>query len=109
MFQVLKRDGGIVEFQMKKITDAIGKAFKATQKQFSPDMLDVLGLRVTSDFQDKIKNNEIFVEDIQDSVENVLIQTGYGDVAKAYILYRKQRERIRNMHVTMLDYKETVK
>ena len=108
MFQVLKRDGGIVEFQMKKITDAIGKAFKATQKQFSPDMLDVLGLRVTSDFQNKIKNNEIFVEDIQDSVENVLIQTGYGDVAKAYILYRKQREKIRNMNATMLDYKETV-
>ena len=108
MFQVLKRDGAVVDFQMSKITDAIGKAFKATQKQFSPDMLDVLALRVKSDFQNKIKDNEIAVEDIQDSVENVLIQTGYGDVAKAYILYRKQREKIRNMNATMIDYKDTV-
>ena len=108
MFQVLKRDGGIVDFEMSKITNAIGKAFKATQKQFSQDMLDVLGLRVTSDFQSKIKNEQIYVEDIQDSVENVLIQTGYADVAKAYILYRKRRETIRNMNATMIDYKETV-
>ncbi len=108
MFQVLKRDGGIVDFEMSKITNAIGKAFKATQKQYSQDMLDVLGLRVTSDFQSKIKGDQIFVEDIQDSVENVLIQTGYADVAKAYILYRKRRETIRNMNATMIDYKETV-
>ncbi len=108
MFQVLKRDGGIVNFEMSKITNAIGKAFDATQKQYSPDMLDVLGLRVTSDFQAKIKNDQIWVEDIQDSVENVLIQTGYADVAKAYILYRKKRENIRNMNATMIDYKDTV-
>lgn len=108
MFQVLKRDGGIVDFEMKKITSAIGKAFAATQKQYSPDMLDVLGLRVTSDFQGKIKNDQIYVEDIQDSVENVLIQTGYADVAKAYILYRKKRENIRNMNATMIDYKDIV-
>ena len=108
MFQVLKRDGGIVNFEMSKITSAIGKAFQATQKQFSQDMLDVLGLRVTSDFQSKIKNEQIYVEDIQDSVENVLIQTGYADVAKAYILYRKKRETIRNMNATMIDYKDTV-
>ena len=108
MFQVLKRDGGIVDFEMSKITNAIGKAFKATQKQYSQDMLDVLGLRVTSDFQSKIKDDQIYVEDIQDSVENVLIQTGYADVAKAYILYRKKRETIRNMNATMIDYKETV-
>ena len=76
MFRVLKRDGGIVNFEMSKITNAIGKAFNATQKQYSQDMLDVLGLRVTSDFQSKIKGDQIYVEDIQDSVENVLIQTG---------------------------------
>ncbi len=108
MFQVLKRDGGIVDFEMSKITNAIGKAFDATQKQYSQDMLDVLGLRVTSDFQTKIKGDQIYVEDIQDSVENVLIQTGYADVAKAYILYRKKRETIRNMNATMIDYKDTV-
>ena len=48
------------------------------------------------------------MEDIQDSVESVLGRAGYEDVAKAYILYRKQREKIRNLHSTMLDYKELV-
>ena len=56
----------------------------------------------------KIIANKITVEEIQDSVENVLIQAGYADVAKAYILYRKQREKVRNMKSTILDYKEIV-
>ncbi len=108
MFQVVKRDGEIASFEMDKITGAIGKAFFAKEKHFSQDMLDLLGLRVTADFQDKIKDDQITVEDIQDSVENVLIQAGYADVAKAYILYRKQREKVRNMKSTILDYKEIV-
>lgn len=108
MFQVEKRDGAIVKFELDKITDAIGKAFEATDKQYSEDMLQMLGLRVTADFQKKIEDSRIFVEDIQDSVENVLIQCGYSDVAKAYILYRKQREKMRNMKSTILDYKEIV-
>ena len=86
MFQVEKRDGTIAEFQMKKITDAIGKAFGAKDMQFSDDMLQMLALRVTADFQSKIKDGKISVEAIQDSVENVLIQCGYAEVAKAYIL-----------------------
>lgn len=48
------------------------------------------------------------MEDIQDSVESVLIKAGYADVAKGYILYRKQREKIRNLNSTLLDYKEIV-
>ena len=108
MFQVEKRDGTIAEFQMKKITDAIGKAFGAKDLQFSDDMLQMLALRVTADFQSKIKDGKISVEAIQDSVENVLIQCGYAEVAKAYILYRKQREKIRNMKSTIVDYKEIV-
>lgn len=108
MFQVEKRDGTIAEFQMKKITDAIGKAFGAKDMQFSDDMLQMLALRVTADFQSKIKDGKISVEAIQDSVENVLIQCGYSEVAKAYILYRKQREKIRNMKSTIVDYKEIV-
>ena len=108
MFQVEKRDGTIAEFQMKKITDAIGKAFGAKDMQFSDDMLQMLALRVTADFQSKIKDGKIYVESIQDSVENVLIQCGYAEVAKAYILYRKQREKIRNMKSTIVDYKEIV-
>ena len=108
MFQVIKRDGQIAEFDLTKISGAVAKAFEATQKQYNKDMIDLLSLRVTSDFQDKIKNNQIDVESIQDSVENTLVQAGYGDVAKAYILYRKQREKIRNMKSTILDYKEIV-
>ena len=108
MFQVEKRDGTIAEFQMKKITDAIGKAFGAKDMQFSDDMLQMLALRVTADFQSKIKDGKISVEAIQDSVENVLIQCGYAEVAKAYILYRKQREKICNMKSTIVDYKEIV-
>ena len=108
MFQVVKRDGEIADFKLDKITHAIEKAFIATEKQFSEDMMGMLALRVTSDFQQKIAEGKISVEDIQDSVENVLIQTGYADVAKAYILYRKQREKIRNMKATILDYKEIV-
>ena len=108
MFQVVKRDGEIAEFQMSKITAAIDKAFDAKEKAYSKDMIDLMALRVTADFQNKITDGKVTVEDIQDSVENVLIQAGYSDVAKAYILYRKQREKIRNMKSTILDYKEIV-
>ena len=76
--------------------------------QYNKDMVDLLNLRVTADFQKKIEDDKIDVESIQDSVENVLVQAGYADVAKAYILYRKQREKIRNMKSTILDYKEIV-
>ena len=108
MFEVLKRDQSRVSFEMKKIKEAIKKAFEATEKLYTEDILDILVLRVTADFQKKIKDNIIAIEDVQDSVENVLEQTGYTDVAKAYILYRKQREKMRNMKSTILDYKEIV-
>ena len=108
MFKVVKRDGEIADFDLKKIGSAIEKAFDATQMQYNDDMVELLDLRVTADFQKKIKDEKIDVESIQDSVENVLVQAGYADVAKAYILYRKQREKIRNMKSTILDYKEIV-
>lgn len=108
MFRVVKRDGEIADFDLEKIGDAIAKAFEATQMEYNKDMVDLLGLRVTADFQKKIRDGLIDVESVQDSVEQVLIQAGYADVAKAYILYRKQREKIRNMKSTILDYKEIV-
>ena len=108
MFQVVKRDGEIAEFRLDKIAEAVKKAFDATENEYSSDMLDLLALRVTSDFQKKIVKGKVSVEDIQASVENVLIQAGYSDVAKSYILYRKQREKIRNMKSTILDSKEIV-
>ncbi len=108
MYQVTKRDGKIVEFDITKIRAVIQKAFDAQSKQSHPGVIDLLALKVTADFEPKIRNGLIAVEDIQDSVENVLVQAGYSDVAKAFILYRKQREKIRNMRSTILDYKELV-
>lgn len=108
MYKVIKRDGTVTEFDITKISSAITKAFEAQQKQYHPSVIDMLALRVTSDYEPKIKDDKIKVEAIQDSVESVLIQAGYSDIAKAYILYRKQREKIRNMKSTILDYKELV-
>jgi len=108
MFQVVKRDGEVTGFTLTKVNDAIMKAFNATDKRYNNDIIDLLALRVTADFQDKMKDDGVSVEDIQDSVEKVLEQAGFTDVAKAYILYRKQREKIRNMKSTILDYKEIV-
>ncbi len=108
MYQVQKRDGKVVEFEITKIAEAIHKAFDAQNRNYHPSVIDFLALRVTADFESKIKDDMIAVEDIQDSVEQVLGEAGYSDVAKAYILYRKQREKLRNMKSTILDYKDTV-
>ena len=108
MYQVTKRDGKVVDFDINKIRAVIEKAFEAQSKQYHPGVIDLLTLKVTADFEPKIRHGLVAVEDIQDSVENVLVQAGYSDVAKAFILYRKQREKIRNMRSTILDYKELV-
>ena len=108
MFEVVKRDGEITEFNLGKINDAIAKAFDATQMSYNDDIIGLLSLRVSAHFQDKIKDDKVSVEAIQDSVETVLEQTGYTEVAKAYILYRKQREKMRNMKSTILDYKDVI-
>ena len=108
MYQVLKRDGKIIDFDLEKIGTAIKLAFEAQEKQYHPTVIDFLTLKVTADFEPKIKEGLIAVEDIQDSVESVLVQAGYAEVAKAYILYRKQREKMRNMKSTILDYKDIV-
>ncbi len=108
MYQVVKRDGKVVDFNIAKISAAITKAFEAQQKQYHPTVIDLISLHVTSDFESKIENEKITVEDIQDSVEKVLSESGYADVAKAYILYRKQREKVRNVNSALLNYKELV-
>ncbi len=108
MYQVLKRDGKVADFDINKIASAIRKAFDATQTEYNDSIIDFLALKVTADFLPKIHDGRIAVEDVQDSVETVLSRGGYEAVAKAYILYRKQREKIRNTRSTFLDYKETV-
>ncbi len=108
MYQVAKRDGKIVDFSIQKITNAIMKAFDAIGKQYHPSVIELLALHVTSDFENKIHDGRVTVEDIQDSVEKVLSESGYADVAKAYILYRKQREKVRNINSTLVNYKDLI-
>ena len=108
MYQVSKRDGKVVDFDISKIAEAIKKAFQATNTEFNDSVIDFLALKVSADFLPKIKDGKIAVEDIQDSVEAVLSRGGYEAVAKAYILYRKQHERIRHTNDTLLDYKNVV-
>ena len=86
MYQVTKRDGTAARFEIGKISAAITKAFEALGKQYHPSVIDMLALRVTADFEPKVKDGFIAVEDIQDSAEKVLSEAGYADVAEAYIL-----------------------
>ena len=104
MYKVVKRDGQIAEFNISKITAAITKAFEALQKNYHPSVIELLALHVTSDFEAKVIDGQITVENIQDSVEKVLSESGYADVAKAYILYRRQREKVRNVNSALLNY-----
>ncbi len=108
MYEVTKRDGAVAAFDIRKISAAIQKAFDAQERQSHPSVIDMLSLRVASDFEPKIRDGLITVEEIQDSVEKVLSEAGYADVAKAYILYRKQREKVRNVNSALLNYKDLV-
>ena len=108
MYRVLKRDGSTVEFEISKISSAMIKAFKAQEKLYHPSVINMLALQVSADFETKVKDGLIAVEDIQDSVEKVLSDAGYAEIAKAYILYRKQREKVRNVNSALLNYKDLV-
>lgn len=110
-YQVKKRSGEIVGFDIKKIEVAITKAFTACEKQTDDDVIELLALRVVSDFEKGMKEtgeNIVDIETIQDSVERTLIKAGYDDVAKKYILYRKQHENVRETVKTLMDTKKTV-
>ena len=107
MYKVIKRDGSKVLFDISKITKAITKAFKSVDRKYDESQINLLALSVTSKFDSKIQNDAISVEDIQDCVEQTLMETGFTDVAKSYILYRKNHEKLRNTN-TLLDYKKIV-
>ena len=107
MYKVKKRNGKVVDFEIEKISAAMKKAFDASDTKYDDNVVDFLALKVTADFQNKINDGVVTVEDIQDSVESVLMNAGYADVAKAYILYRKLHEKMRNVKSTALDYKSS--
>ena len=108
MYQVVKRDGTTVDFEISKISAAMVKAFEALEKNYHTSVINLLAVQVCADFEPRIKDGKITVEEIQDSVERVLSAAGYADVAKAYILYRKQREKVRNVNSALLNYKDLV-
>lgn len=94
---IKKRDGRIAKFDINKIAEAISKAFRAStgEKEYS----QCLSLaEYTVKILEKECTAEPNVEQIQDAVEKVLIENGFTDTAKAYILYRAERTRIRNMN-----------
>ncbi len=81
MYNVIKRDGQETDFNISKISTAIQKAFDALGKESHPSVIDLLALKVTAHFESKVKDGKIAVEDIQDSVEAVLSESGYADFA----------------------------
>ena len=101
-FKVRKRNGEVVDFDLYKIQTAIEKAMDACGKAYSSNITERLALRSAADFSDKVKDSVIGVEDIQDSVEKVLGDSGYMDVAKAYILYRDKHASARNLNYKKL-------
>jgi len=108
MLKIRKRDESLVDFDLKKIQNAIERAFMAEHKFYNNDIIEMLALRVTADFNKKVENDIVSIEDVQDSVEVVLIQAGYIDVARSYMIYRKQHENLRQVKATNLDYKNVI-
>lgn len=108
MLSVRKRNGSIVEFDLDKIINAMKKAFDATNSHYNEDILERVALRVVADFQPKVKDNLVDIEDVQDSVERTLENLGFAEAAKAYILYRKHREKLRELNSSVLNFSETV-
>ena len=108
MLKILKRSGNVEAFNIKKIEAAIEKAFFAEHKVYTPEIIEMLALRTVANFNGKAKNETVSVEDIQDAVEVTLIQAGFVDVARSYIMYRKQHQNMRELRNTSLDYKNVV-
>lgn len=107
MDKIIKRDGRIVDFDITKIENAIVKAMMSLGEGDVRDarkLAKITELELTEKFENKLPS----VEDIQDIVEKVLMKNGFENVAKCYILYRKQHEKMRNVSETLMDYKNTI-
>jgi ribonucleoside-triphosphate reductase len=108
MYHVKKRNGEVVDFDIEKIRSAITKTFSACNREYQESIIEMIVIKSIANAEKKIKDSVLDVEDIQDSVEATLMNFGYEDVAKAYILYRKQHEKSRKAMNTVLDYKKTI-
>lgn len=108
MYQIKKRNGELEIFDLSKIKNAISKAFESIDRSYQESIIEKLSIKAVANAEKKVKDSILCVEDIQDSVESILMGYGYDDVSKAYILYRKQHERNRKAKEAVLDYKKTV-
>lgn len=95
--KVIKRDGRKVEYDKSKIYNAIKEAMKDLN-----EVDEVKLTKIVNEVHDNIKDKDIEVEAIQDLVENALMNNGLNKVAKNYILYRKDRERIRQSKTSLM-------
>lgn len=105
--KVKKRDGREVAFDESKITEAIFKSAKAVGGEDRQTAME-LTLEVLKMLKKKYNGNLFSVEEVQDMVEKVLIETGHARTAKAYILYRHQRTRLRDAKSDLMDAVEEI-
>lgn len=105
---VIKRNGKEVPFDFNKMKNAVTAAFSSVEQTCDESVLDFIVLKITSDFASKIRDNKITADEIQNSVEAVLMKAGYNEVAKSFVLYRKHKTKLCEAHGTLLDYKRLV-
>ncbi|MDQ3948026.1 MAG: adenosylcobalamin-dependent ribonucleoside-diphosphate reductase, partial [Thermoproteota archaeon] len=103
--KIRKRDGRIVHFEQSKISNAIYKALIATGKPDYP-LAERLGTKVVQKMVQQSEKTIPSVEDAQDMVESILIEEGLSDTAKAYILYRHERRKVRDEKMKILNKKD---
>ena len=102
-----KRDGRMVDFDLDKISGAINKAFEATYKPGQEETATQLATEVLAILE--AEGNDIpEVEHVQDIVERVLMDNGFVQTAKAYILYRSERSRVREMNTRLMKVYEDI-
>lgn len=99
--QIVKRDGRIDDFDILKIEKAIGKAMNAIGSKEIEDCKKLAGL-VEQKIEENFEGKTPDVESVQDLVEKVLMENGFSDVAKEYILYRAKRSKVRDMKTSLM-------
>ncbi len=109
MKRIIKRDGTIVPFKEERIFNVVHKAFLATEGEPCVGVVQRLTDQIIESLKERYHERTIpAIEEIQDVVEHVLMQEGFSDVAKAYILYRNQRHRLREGKALVLDIEKTM-
>src|SRR5919109_299043 len=103
--KIRKRDGRIVHFEQSKISNAIYKALVATGKPDYP-LAERLGAKVVQKMVQQSEKTIPSVEDAQDMVESILIEEGLSETAKAYILYRHERRKVRDEKMKILNKRD---